>query len=147
MVKEIPLTQGKFVLVDNEDFERLNQFKWHLSKGRNTCYAKSWIYSFEKRFSVRMHRLLLNPSSPLLVDHIDGNGLNNQKSNLRIVTCRENLQNLHIKKTSRFSGVSYDNRDCRWRSCILIKGKRKYLGFFNNEIAAYQAYIDALDSI
>jgi len=134
-MREIKLTQGKVAFVDDEDFEELNKFKWYAHKHRNTYYA---LRGFPIRFT--MHRELIFVPQGLITDHIDGNGLNNQKSNLRAVTNRVNGQNLHIKKTSQFPGVYWDKTKQKWKSRIKIKGVLKYIGDFKNEEEAATAY-------
>jgi hypothetical protein len=140
-MKEIPLTQGKTALVDDNDFERLNEWKWHAHRERRAwyaCHGQPWI---------RMHRRIIEVPPGLEIDHIDGNGLNNQRSNLRIVTTRENAQNRHTPKTSHFPGVSWHRHDKRWRASIQINGKDKHLGYFQNEEDAYHTYKTACESL
>lgn len=143
-MKEIKLTQGKVALVDDEDFEQLNQFKWSACKNGNTFYATNNFHNTLYNFIYSLHRLiLLSPDFPApgkTVDHIDGNGLNNQKSNLRIVTHRQNMQNLHIKTTSKYPGVSWHNASKKWQAAIMIEGKQFHLGIFDSEEKAYEAY-------
>jgi hypothetical protein len=98
MAKEIILTRGKVAIVDDEDFKYLNQYKWYASKipkydlwyaNRTTSLKKEGF-----RKDIGMHRVIMNPPPKMFVDHIDHNGLNNQRSNLRIVTQRQNNQNM-----------------------------------------------------
>lgn len=125
MTKKIPLTQGKFALVDDEDFEYLSQWKWHASKYSNSYYACRTINSNK----VLMHRFILNAQKELEVDHIDGNGLNNQKLNLRIVTHSRNMQNRknNSNNKSGYKGVFFNKREKRWMSQIGENGKKKHL--------------------
>ena len=144
---EIKLTQGKVALVDDEDFEYLNQWKWHAHKEYQTYYALRQSYSeFGKRTIQRMHHVVLGkPTSGLECDHRDGNGLNNQRDNLRIVTKRQNAQNRHHPKSSQYPGVcKYRNQ---WIVRIRVNGGRKFLGGFNDEIAAFNAYRNAVEKI
>ena len=90
--------------------------------------------------SIQMHREILNPPPNMKVDHIDGNGLNNQKSNLRIVTNRQNQQNRHHKRTSKYPGVSWAGNIGKWRTQIQLNGKRYYLGSFDLEVDAATVY-------
>jgi hypothetical protein len=143
-MKEIALTQNKVALVDDEDFDHLNQFKWHVANN----YAHRTICSQKRKHTISMHRTILNPKDDMEVDHIDGNGLNNQKLNLRIVTHRQNGQNLHIKKTSRYPGVHLMNvekyKSKPWRAQIRIEGNLKNIGQFATEEEAFTAYKEAL---
>ena len=110
-MKEILLTQGLVTIVDNDDYERLSKFKWYAAKSRQTYYAvrnKRIHDGYGGQRQIKMHREILGNDIGLLqCDHVDGNGLNNQKSNLRVVTPRQNCQNLHVPKTSRHPGVSF----------------------------------------
>lgn len=152
-MKMIPLTQGKVALVDDEDFERLNRFKWFAHKRHGIFYAGrqvTVIYIPETKYfkqrMVHMHQVLLVPPEGLMCDHIDGDGLNNQKSNLRIVTNRQNMQNIHkVNKTSRFPGISKNYN--QWQSDIYVNGKRQHLGLFPTEEEAAVAYRNAVAGI
>jgi hypothetical protein len=149
MVKEIQLTQGKVALVDDEDFEELNKYKWRTMKIKEIFYA---VTGGKKRFT--MHRLLLSfPQKPYECDHIDRNGLNNQRLNLRICTRSSNLINRGKFKTkngvccsSKYRGVSKRDRyysgykSDKWASQIVYNKKTIHLGNFNNQIEAAKAY-------
>jgi len=146
-MKKIPLTQGKYALVDDEDFEKLIKHKWHLAKCYNTFYAKRGFRvkgNYKHSITQFMHRVILNTPSGFETDHIDGNGLNNQKSNLRITTRRTNGQNRHHNKTSSFLGVSWKPRQKRWAAQITINGRCRYLGIFKTEIEAHERYKKAI---
>ena len=81
--RRIPLTQGKYAIVDPEDFERLNKHKWHVAKGHNTFYAVRFVGPSKGRIRIRMHREVIHPPDHLVVDHINHNGLDNRKANCR----------------------------------------------------------------
>lgn len=81
---------------------------------------------------------------PTLIDHIDGNGLNNRFSNLREVTFRKNSQNKKIHRYGKLLGASFHKRDQCWRSQIWIDNRKKHLGCFNSELEAHQRYIKEL---
>lgn len=153
MVKEIPLTQGKVALVDDDDFEHLNQFKWYALKDKNTYYARRNISNGDgTQTTISMHREILGTiPTGLQTDHIDGNGLNNQKSNLRVVTTRENSQNRHHSKTSRFPGVNFHKGKGHvkkpWQATIGINGKKAFLGYYSTEEQAFAAYKKAVNEV
>jgi len=141
-MKEIELTQGKIALVDDGDFEWLNQYKWHAAKGGRTYYAvrKKKIDGKEQR--LLMHRIILNTPKNKQSDHKDLNGLNNQRYNLRICTPQENMMNreYYTDGYSKFKGVSWDKARSKWRSYICINYKFIPLGRFISEIDAALAY-------
>ncbi len=138
MSKKIPLTQGKYTIVDDEDYEWLNQFKWYAVRGRSTFYAQRML----KRKCLRMHREIMNAPLGKEVDHRNRDGLDNQRANLRVCTHQQNIFN-HIKQkkaTSRHKGVSWNKRERKWIARIGHNKQRMYLGYFNNEDEAARAY-------
>jgi hypothetical protein len=149
-MKEIELLQNKIVLVDDEDYERLKNFKWyynnHNSSGIGYAFRFVKISPTQRKF-LSMHRQILGlpPGSIPMVDHKDGNGLNNCKSNLRICTNQQNQFNSKLRSdnTSGFKGVYYSFKEKKWRSTIKIGKKRMCLGAFSNKIDAAKAYNQA----
>ncbi len=142
-MKRIQLTRNKYTLVDDEDYEYLNQYKWYAYKGRNTYYAVKTDHKLKKQ--IRMHRVIMKPPSYLQVDHKDGDGLNNQKENLRICTNQQNAGNSRIRKdnTSGIKGVTWYKRDKKWKAQIKINNKNKHLGYFSDKNKAKRVYIKA----
>jgi len=142
-MKEIELTQGKIALVDDEDFEYLNQWKWHIQKSGGTFYAirTEWL-SKDKCVCVRMHRSILGINTPLIVDHKDGNGLNNTRNNLRICTISQNQRNRKSSKkgSSKYLGVHFCNTRKKWVTQIQHDNKSKCIGVFTDEKEAANAY-------
>ena len=153
-MKEIELTQGYKALVDDEDFERVSQFRWHAvvekSKGKNkrlrSVYAQRALPRENgKQHKERMHRFILGVGAVVEVDHKDSDGLNNQKDNIRKATDEQNAQNMRKQenKTSRFKGVYwYKLRNC-WRAKIRVKGVLKSLGYYKEERNGALAYDEA----
>ena len=143
-MREIKLTQGKVAFVDDEDYERVNQHKWYAHKSRNTFYAERTIRVNGKRIPQTMHRFIMGDMPiGMMVDHEDGNGLNNQKSNLRPATNQENCMNQRKPNrscSSPYNGVYFYKQTNRWKSQIQIEGKRKDLGYFHDEQDAARAY-------
>ena len=148
-MKRIPLTQSKFALVDDADYDSLRQYRWLTEKGRFTCYAARYSHRFAgKNISVKMHRQILGLSrgDKRQCDHRDHNGLNNQRSNLRICTHQENQHNQRRqtrRKSSRFKGVCRVRRRHKWQAQIKYDNRDIYLGYFSDEIDAAKAYDDA----
>ena len=143
-MKTIPLTQGKVAIVDDADYERLNRHKWCAHKNVNTWYADRKERQGNKYIMVMMHREILNPPSGMQTDHKDGNGLNNQRHNLRIATCSQNQHNGRKRKgTSRFKGVYWNRSHAMWHAHIRVKRKRFHLGYFLYETEAAKAHDQA----
>lgn len=140
-MKKIPLTQGKFALVDDEDFEWLNQWKWKAQKTKSgNWYANRVQYTPEKKI-ILMHRIILGlTEKDQWGDHQDHNGLNNQKTNIRKCNRSQNQANRRPLKnrTSKFLGVCrYKNK---WRAGLKYKGRQYHLGDFYIEADAALAY-------
>jgi hypothetical protein len=140
-MKEIKLSQGKVALVDDEDYEYLNQWKWCVQKSHNTYYAIRTKTS-PIRKTIRLHSLIMNTPHGKEVDHKDRNGLNNQKSNLRICTHAENQMNKIASGISKYLGVTRCIVRNKWRiaSQININGKNKFIGYYKDEEEAAFAY-------
>ncbi len=138
-IAEIPLTQGCHAIVDNENISLLNTHRWYTSsrasKGE-TRYAKRK----EKGKTVLMHREIMNAPAGMQIDHINGNGLDNRKANLRLCNYSQNQQNQRKKtrSTSRYKGVSKDKK--KWAARICINGKKIWIGRYHDEIRAAKAY-------
>lgn len=139
-MKVIKPTQGKQAIVDDVDFDSLNRHKWHVSKGRNTFYAGTWIRKEESRHYVRMHNLIMGKG----VDHVDGNGFNNQRSNLRMATIEQNSANSKIRKDNKsgYKGVYLGSAD-KWCASIRTRGKTIHLYRGPFLLEAARAYVDA----
>lgn len=144
-MKEIKLTQGQVALVDDEDYEYLNQWKWYAQKSRGTFYA----CRYTKNEVLIMHRIILNTPFNMEVDHRDHNGLNNQRHNIRNCTRSQNHMNKDPRGSSKYLGVSWDKSRNKWRAFIqtrqISNGKRKTLfnGQYNTEEEAAIAYNEA----
>jgi len=138
-MKEIKLTQGQIALVDDEDFEYLNSFKWFSAKNGNYIYARRNIRKNGKRTKIFMHQVIMNGKN---IDHANRNGCDNQRLNLRFSTKSENSMNCKKQNntSSKFKGVCFKNSLNKWRSYITINGNQKYLGHFILEIDAAKAY-------
>lgn len=141
-MKKIPLTQGKFAIVDDADFEWLSQYKWRIQNKRNgNYYARCSMKLSGKWVTQTMHRLIMNAEKGKDVDHINHNGLDNRRQNLRICTRKQNLQNIRKRsKTSKFKGVSWSQSRHRWCASICVNQKRINLGRYKTEDEAAMAY-------
>ena len=137
-MKEIKLTQGKVAIVDDEDYDELNKLKWYTNHNYNDKYYA--VHSINKtQKKLKLHRVIMNVTNPkIVVDHINGDGLDNRKCNLRICSHKENMMN-RVKQndtTSKYKGVWWDKDMKRWRAYI---GNKK-LGSFKLEVDAAKAY-------
>jgi len=149
MPKLIKLTQDKFAIVDDGDYEYLIQWKWFAKKaGRENndkfYAARTGDIGNGKRGTIRMHRVLLGLShnDKRMPDHIDRNGLNNQRDNLRIATRRQNNANRNSGKNSSsiFIGVCWHKKHKKWYVQIMNNGYKTWVGCFDNEHEAALAY-------
>lgn len=143
-MKLIPLSQGKFTQVDDEDFEWLNQWKWSYLKNRKTGYAVRGIaIRGTHNKMILMHREILNTPPDMESDHEDQNGLNNQRYNIRICTQSQNSMNRKKHSgnfTSKYKGVGWHKTVKKWRARIKVNNKMRELGYFDNEIDAAKFY-------
>lgn len=146
-MRTIPLTQGKVALVDDADYNWLNNRGWCANPDRYTFYAtrKIAVAKYKQR-TERMHRLILGllPSDGRQCDHRDGNGLNNQRSNLRVCSSQQNSQSQRKRAgTSKYKGVSWNRRARKWYSQIVVNRNLIHLGRFDSEADAAAAYDSA----
>jgi hypothetical protein len=135
-MKIIPLTKGKAAFVDNKDFELVSSHKWKAVKRGYTYYAES------TSAGPSMHRLIMDAKRGQLIDHKNGNGLDNRRRNLRFATQAQNVQNgrAHRDSTSKYRGVCWDLGRRKWSAQICFNHKKTKIGFFDNEIEAAKAY-------
>jgi len=132
--KAIKLTQNKWSLVDAEDYDKLSELRWHARNRHNRYYAL-------RKNGVSMARKIMNPPEKMVIDHINGNTLDNRKVNLRVCTHKQNCRNTKFQVgASKFKGVSWDKDREKWQSGIRVDDKRKALGRFDSEEDAARAY-------
>lgn len=144
-MKLIPLTKDKYVMVDDIDFDYLNQWKWHARRKEGNYYAGRTMSVKEdkNRGTMLMHRQLLSiKDKSVHIDHEDRNGLNNCRSNLRVCSFSENMKNRKAWGGSKFLGVCrHVSRDkIKWRATICINKKCMHIGLFDSESSAALAY-------
>lgn len=146
-MKRIPLTRGKYALVDDEDYERLSKHKWRANKAKNGLWYAERQYrdhsdgtKYGKQIYVSMHREVMKASKGKYIDHIDHNGLNNQKSNLRFCTQTQNCWNQRSKK--KYKGVYRADikKGVKWTVNIQANGVSHYLGCFTCQKTAAKEY-------
>ncbi len=141
-MKKIPLTQGKYATVDDEDFERLSKYKWQVVSFPHTSYAVTTMDKRPNRKTIRMHRMIMQAKADQEIDHRNGIGLDNRKCNLRFCTHSQNEHNRRkmAKATSKYKGVSWHKYRSKWRAMIKLNYKSFELGHFNNELDAAKTY-------
>lgn len=149
---EFCVRTGLIAICDWQDYELVKHYNWLLKAGRTTNYAiATHTLADGQQKKVMMHNLILPPTAGLLVDHIDGNGLNNRRSNLRLATVQQNAFNTPpyrcAGKVSRYKGVHFEPDRNKFKAVIKIDGKMKTLGRFDTEVAAALAYnVAAMES-
>jgi len=143
--RRIRLTQGKYAIVDPDDYFKLNRYKWYANRDRNTFYAlRKFTQKDGKRRNCYMHREVIKVPDKMFVDHINRNGLDNRKANLRPATVSQNARNCAKNKSrtfcSKFKGVTWHRGKKYWQAQIVLNQKYIYLGSFKDEVQAAKAY-------
>lgn len=141
----VPLTQNLFSVVDAVDAKMVGRYCWQARRGTHTDYAiRTSRATGEPKSTVFMHRLILNPPRDMEVDHRDGDGLNNRRTNLRMCSHVQNSRNQRSRcGSSEYKGVSWDGNAQKWRASIKQEGRCVYLGSFGTEVSAARAYNEA----
>lgn len=130
-MKKIPLSQGKHAIVDDQDYGLIKKYKWWYHEG----YARGWVNGK----SILMHRFILNLSQDQRVDHIDRNGLDNRRSNMRVCTHAQNCKNRYYPNKTGYKGVCKKPGHNKWQANISTP-KRRCLGVFDAPEKAALAY-------
>lgn len=132
----------KSILLDDKDWSLVNKYRWYVNKVNNSFYAQTNIHKNGNNTILRMHNLIMNVENGNIVDHRDGNGLDNRRFNLRLATQKQNLMNRGktILNTSGFKGVSWHKGTQKWQTNISVNGKTKCIGVFDDPVKAAKAY-------
>ena len=141
--RKIKLTKGKYAIVDPEDYEKLNQYKWYTKDNGYTFYAERKMRQFGKKRTIRMHRQIMHAPPDKVVDHKNHHGWDNRKENLQVVSQQENTWNSERGKntgSSKYKGVNYDKAHRKYRATLCHNSGKIHLGYFENEIDAARAY-------
>ena len=141
--RRIYLDEGKWTILDQEDYCRYAGFKWCIGGEKKRCYAvRGTMVDPDNIKIVRLHRLIMNAPDGVLVDHRNGDSFDNRRDNLRLATRSQNACNARKRKnsSSRFVGIHWDKQTGRWKAQIRAQGKDIWLGRFDNEIDAARAY-------
>lgn len=150
MMVEIPLTRGLVATIDAEDVDLVTGYRWYAAPGnRDLFYALTRIREGGVRRTVMMHRLINRTAPGLQTDHINGNTLDNRRSNLRTVTRAQNMWNRRadLHGSSSFRGVSWQAKSGKWLAMIQANKSRQYLGLFADERDAARAYQSAAERL
>lgn len=152
-MKLLHFSNGKHAIIDDEDYDLVNGFTWTYAKS----YESKWTikeYAFrstsrkggQKRKRIYLHRMLIDAPAGIQVDHVNGNGLDCQRHNIRLATPSQNQGNQKVSlrpKYSKYKGVTWYKDIKKWGASIKDKGKQKHLGLFTNEVLAARAYDEA----
>jgi hypothetical protein len=143
-MKTVPLhgekAAGRVALVDDADYELVSQYRWHVWQRERAFYAAANVRRpGGRRTTIKMHNLILGYAG---IDHRNGNGLDNQRANLRPATQSQNVHNMrsYAASSSPFKGVSWDGQRQRWTARIFVGGRKRHLGRFTVEEDAARAY-------
>lgn len=137
------IAAGRVALIDDGDYDLVMQYRWHAHQGGSGSGTPTGPYAMtrpSRRQRILMHHLIMGCKG---IDHINHNGLDNQRSNLRKATQGQNVQNARKRSTpasSAFKGVFWDTQSRKWKARLQCKGKCYYLGYHTDEIAAARAY-------
>ncbi|MHC4636896.1 MAG: HNH endonuclease [Planctomycetota bacterium] len=141
--RRIPLSRDKFAIVDPEDFDKLIKYKWNFCDHKGLRYAKRWQKRKPRGTNIPMHRQIIGVPDGMCVDHINHNGLDNRKANLRIATHAQNTRNrikTRRKCSSKYIGVHWVKHAKKFQARITAENKRINLGYFSDETQAAKAY-------
>jgi hypothetical protein len=147
MTKEIRLTKGQVILVDDDVYDSISQWNWYVFRNGKKTYAARDERGLFKKKIVLMHRIITNAPVGMVVDHINGDGLDNRKSNLRVCTVSQNLRNRGATSRNKtgYKGVSIDADilSKKYVAQIKVNNKGMYLGRFKTAEQAARAYDEA----
>lgn len=144
MTKTVQLTQGKVSIVDNEDYERISQHKWYARKRANgDYYAERHLPNYGS--VQQLATFILGTPLGVIVDHINGDTLDNRRCNIRKATKLQNMHNQrgHRDSSSHYKGVSWEERRNRWLARICVNYRPIFLGYYDTELDAAKAYNEA----
>ena len=139
----VPLTRGLFAKIDTADYDIVAPYMWCAVP--DVCNVYATRAQQRDGSTTKMHRLLMGTPDGMHTDHINGDGLDNRRANLRICTRAENMRNRRSNRgsSSRFLGVHFDRKSCVWRAQIRVGATTQMLGSFTDEVEAAIAYDDA----
>ena len=137
--RKIPLTQGQYAIVDPERYEELAKHKWFAKR----CDGRFYAVRSAKNKNVKMHHVIIGTEEGKVIDHINSNGLDNRKANVRFATIQQNGWNKRKQRgnySSKYKGVHWEKKRKEWRARIKCSGRSIHLGRFDTEEEAGMAY-------
>jgi len=140
-MKTIKIKNGYEAIVDDADYEWISAYKWHLVSSK-AHYAETSIWDKKKKRSkcYKMHRMIAQPPKNRMIDHINGNKLDNRRCNLRFVTNSQNSMNRHVNHSrSGYRGVHWMAERNKWAAQIMRNQKMYYIGLFEDKVEAAKA--------
>ena len=145
----VPLTRGYEAIIDTADVPLVEGRNWCADSRGHNLYARSSQSSNYVNVKTYMHRLIMGAELGESVDHISGDGLDNRRGNMRLVSHAENLRNqrVRVNNTSGLKGVSWNKRAGKWVANIRVDGKSQYLGLFICPVEAHAAYCEASERL
>jgi hypothetical protein len=147
--RRILLSRGKYALVDPDDYGWLSKYNWHVVGDKGSFYAarNTGQRQGQKRIVVKMHREVLRVPDGMFVDHINHNGLDNRRANLRPATQAQNARNRRKRYESNFhskyKGLTWYKSQKQWAVRVMVNRESKFIGYFDNELDAARAYDQA----
>lgn len=141
-VQTISLTRGYVAIVDDEDYEQVSGRKWYAQVATHTVYAVRDNWARGVKTAVSMHRVIVGAKPGEQVDHVNHDGLDNRRSNLRLCVGFQNQGNRRKQQgtSSQFKGVYWNKRAGKWHTQIRFRGQQRHLGLFADEVEAAKAY-------
>jgi hypothetical protein len=144
--RRIKLTRGKYAIVDVEDFEWLNQYKWqctHCGYAKRAVYRAGGDGGGRRQREVYMHKMVCPAPDGMIVDHVNRKSLDNRKANLRAATQKQNVWNRKFTRKAgrtRYNGIRWDKNREKWQVRLTIDGRRESFGYYADEVEAAKAY-------
>ncbi len=142
--RRIYLGEGEWTIVEPQDYYWLSRYQWSIiGNGRKFYAIRNIVVRPRKTKILNLHRAIMDAPAGLMVDHKNGDSLDNRRANLRLATRAQNVQNSQkrsTKTTSRFIGINLEKKSGRWAVKIVYEGKRLWLGRFKDELEAAKAY-------
>ena len=132
--------KGSHALIDKEDFEKVSKYRWIARQSKERVYVQHLFLKNGKWSVLHLHRIIMRAPKGMDVDHINGNGLDNRKRNLRICTRSQNLMNGKKKRKNKYKGTSWDKRKKKWEAFIGYNHKKISLGYYKKAKEAGKAY-------